>query len=1054
VIGTEASGREQAQTTGLIGPFANNLVLRTDCSGDPSFGELLQRVLRVWNDAHQHRGLTFETLLENLHVRRDLSRNPLFQVMFAHREALDTVTAAQATFVPYAMETGSEPLDLTVTVFENAHACEARFSYSVDLFSDATIERMIGHFQTLLEGIVADPACKLSALPLLTSAEKRQILLDWNNTAVAYPRDVALNTFIEQQVERTPDSIALVYESERLTYRQINNRANQLAHALRKHGVGPDVLVGVCAERSVEMVIALLATIKAGGGYVPLDPEYPSERLETMLTDANPAVVLTQQHVSDRLAKTERPTICLDRDWQSIATESTDNPPVTAAGNNIAYAIYTSGSTGKPKGVPNTHDGIVNRLLWMQDMYQLTGADSVLQKTPYSFDVSVWEFFWPLMAGARLVVAKPGGHKDPAYLVDLINQEKITTLHFVPSMLTIFLEADGVERCRSIRQVFASGEALPYELQQRFFERLNAELHNLYGPTEAAVDVTYWRCRPDGEQAIVPIGRPIANTQIYILDAHLQPVPIGVAGELHIGGRGLARGYLNRLELSAEKFIRDPFSSDPAARLYKTGDLARFLADSNIEYLGRIDHQVKLRGFRIELGEIESVLSEDASVRQAVVTVREDIPGDKRLVAYVVPAFGDNPDFDKLRDRAKSKLPEYMVPSKFVLLEKLPMTSSGKVDRNALPAPQTEQKDHAVVEPRTELEALLVNIYRNILGVQLVGVTDDFFDLGGHSLMAARMLSEVRHATGKKIPLALLFRGASPEFLASVIEQGVEMPAEPIAMLIQSGDALPPFFTVVPPGENAVGYMKLARHVGPHQPFYKLQEPGPAPLDRPYTRAEMQELANKYVDAMRAVQPVGPYYFGGLCDGAHIGFRMAQRLEQQGHEIGMFAIFDTWVLENSQRHILWLIDYYSQRYQHFRKLSWIEQFRTLTRNLRKLSNKALGRRPERSAWAEAYWPEDNFVTPTINGRVTLFKRPKQPYYRLRDPEMGWGARAAGGVDIQVLPIDHEEMLREPHVQILARRVRERLLDYYAAGEKEKLNAYKSCAAVGSESEVS
>jgi amino acid adenylation domain-containing protein len=490
----------------------------------------------------------------------------------------------------------------------------------------------------LLEAIADAPGSRLSELPLLTEGERRQIVVEWNDTAHVYPRERSLQQYVEEQVERTPDTPAVVFESQQLSYRELNARANQLAHRLRMLGVGPEKLVAVCAHRSIEMVVALLGTMKAGGAYVPIDPDYPKSRLSVMLEDADPPVLLTQEHLLEVLPEHGIPTFCLDRDWHTLADESKENPTLVTNGKDQAYMIYTSGSTGKPKGVPNVHEGIANRLLWMQDAYRLNSGDRVMQKTPYSFDVSVWEFFWPLMTGACLVVARPDGHKDPSYLVELIQQQGITTMHFVPSMLRIFLEAEGVERCTSLRRVICSGEALPYELQQRFFERLGAaELHNLYGPTEAAVDVSYWECRKDTAMTIVPIGRPVWNTQLYILDSYLQPVPVGVPGELHIGGVQLARGYLKQPELTAQKFIADPFSSEPGARLYKTGDLARFLPDGNIEYLGRIDHQVKLRGFRIELGEIEATLDSHPGVLQSVVMAREDVPGDKRLVAYVVP---------------------------------------------------------------------------------------------------------------------------------------------------------------------------------------------------------------------------------------------------------------------------------------------------------------------------------------------------------------------------------------------------------------------------------
>ena len=440
-------------------------------------------------------------------------------------------------------------------------------------------------------------------------------------------------------------------------------------------------------ERSLEMVIALYGILKAGGAYVPLDPEYPPDRVAFMLKDTQVPVLLTQERLVPGLPEHGAQVICLDSDWEAIASESVDNPTSGALAENLAYVIYTSGSTGRPKGVMNTHRGILNRLLWMQDTYQLDSNDRVLQKTPFSFDVSVWEFFWPLLVGARLIVARPGGHRDSGYLV-LIAEQGITTLHFVPSMLQVFLEDKDVERCRSLNRVICSGEALPYDLQERFFARLNAELHNLYGPTEAAVDVTHWQCQREGDSRLVPIGRPVANTQLYILDPYMQPVPIGVAGELHIGGVQVARGYLNRPELTAEKFIPDPFSDHPEARLYKTGDLVRYLPDGNIEFLGRLDFQVKMRGFRIELGEIEAVLSQHPAVGEVVVLAREDVPGDKRLVAYVVPRPAPALLVTELRDYSKEKLPDYMVPAAFIQLDALPLTPSGKVDRRSLPPPE------------------------------------------------------------------------------------------------------------------------------------------------------------------------------------------------------------------------------------------------------------------------------------------------------------------------------------------------------------------------------
>ena len=504
------------------------------------------------------------------------------------------------------------------------------------------------------------------------------------------------------------------------------------------------------------MVVALYGVLKAGGAYVPIDPDYPSERVQYMIKDAATPVLLTQAHLIERLAGT--PALCIDRDWEQIARQPAEKPAECAAAETLAYMIYTSGSTGKPKGAMNTHRGICNRLLWMQDQYRLTASDFVLQKTPFSFDVSVWEFFWPLLAGARLVVARPGGHRDPDYLIDVIRQQQVTVLHFVPSMLQIFLAASGVEQCRSLRDVICSGEALPWELQQRFFERLPARLHNLYGPTEAAVDVTHWTCQQSGGwPGIVPIGRPVANTQTYILDTRLEPVPIGVAGELHLGGVQVGRGYHNRPELTAEKFIPDPFSTRPGARLYKTGDLARYLPDGNIEYLGRLDHQVKIRGQRIELGEIEVVLREAPAVRDALVIVRVDTPGDQRLVAYLLSRDGQLP-VAELRKRVSAKLPSHMVPAAFVMLEQFPLMPNGKVNRKALPAPdrlRPELKD-VFAAPQSDAEKILAEIWSEILEVQPVGIDDNFFELGGDSIRVIQILARAqRH--GLNITLAQLF---------------------------------------------------------------------------------------------------------------------------------------------------------------------------------------------------------------------------------------------------------------------------------------------------------
>ncbi len=559
-------------------------------------------------------------------------------------------------------------------------------------------------------------------------------------------------SLFEKQVAKTPDNIAVVFNGQQLTYRQLNDLSNQLAHHLQSQGVVREQMVGLLLERSLEMVIGILGVLKAGGAYVPLDPDSPAERIAFMLEDTGVPILLTQSHLNRDLTAIETwdsivskiKLINLDADWDDIAQNKTVDLEIELSLTDLAYTIYTSGSTGHPKGVMNEHRGIYNRLLWMLEKLPLEQDDRVLQKTPYTFDVSIWEFFWPLLSGARLIIAKPGGHKDSEYLVDLIVEQGITATHFVPSMLQVFLLNERVGQCQSLKRVLCSGEALPYHLQENFFSRLDADLFNLYGPTEAAIEVTFWACQRDGELSTVPIGRPIANTQIHVLDPQLKPVPVGELGELHIGGVQVARGYLNLPELTAEKFIPDPFSDQPGARLYKSGDLASFLPDGTILYQGRIDHQVKIRGNRVELGEIEATLAEHPVVRESVVTAYEVSPGDKRLAAYIVPEEDEPQLIIDLRNFLSRKLPEYMIPASFNFLDQLPLTPSGKVDRKALPQPRRVRPNlnEEYVPPRNATETSLALIWESVIGLDRIGIHDHFLELGGDSIQCIQISSK------------------------------------------------------------------------------------------------------------------------------------------------------------------------------------------------------------------------------------------------------------------------------------------------------------------------
>jgi len=783
-IGTPLAGRSLPEFECAVGYFVNPIILSAPIEADTTFRQHLAAMRETIIGAQEHGDFPFIELVRRLRPERDTSRTPLFQVMLNLIKSTQIGVAGDMLqsggsdlrlgtleFEAFPLEQHEAQFDLDLTLLDTGSALPASLSYNLDLFDGETAARIAKHFLTLLSAAMANPDRRIAELPLLTPEEQTGILVDWNATARAYP-DTTIHRLIEEQVRRAPEATALVFEERSMSYRELNYRANQLANYLRQLGVGPNTLVAVCIERSFEMVIALLGILKSGGAYVPIDPGYPADRQEYMIKDADASVILTQAKFADRLSNPARHLLTLDKSWNQIVIQPGEDHKDFVQPGDLVYSIYTSGSTGQPKGAMNTHRGVCNRLLWMQDQYRLTNADCVLQKTPFSFDVSVWEFFWPLMTGARLVLARPEGHKDPAYLVRLIQETRVTTLHFVPSMLRVFLEAEGLGECNSLRLVICSGEALPYELQERFFELLPAELHNLYGPTEAAVDVTYWACQRASERKIVPIGRPVANTQAYVLDGNMQPMPVGVPGELFIGGVQVGSGYWRRPELTNERFILDPFRA--AGRLYRTGDLVRWLPDGVLEYLGRTDQQVKIRGFRIEPGEIEAVIAENPKIKQSAVIAREDVSGNQRLVAYISVRDGERLQIANLRALLSERLPEYMVPSDFVQLDEFPLMPNGKVDRKALPLPESVSPATAseiqYQPPRTDTESVIVAIWEEILRIPRVGTNDNFFELGGHSLLAASVMSRVRERYSITLPLRTIFEAPTAAAFASRIE--------------------------------------------------------------------------------------------------------------------------------------------------------------------------------------------------------------------------------------------------------------------------------------------
>ncbi|SMF03952.1 amino acid adenylation domain-containing protein [Tistlia consotensis] len=770
-VGVPASGRERPETQELVGCFVNTLVLRFDLSDAPGFRELVARVRGVALEAQAHQDLPFERLVEGLALERDLSRNALFQVLFSYQAASAPPPEIPGLALrPLEIDPGVAQFDLALYLDERDGGLAGGFVYRTDLYDSGSIVRLEGHFRRLLEAALAEPGTPFDRLPLLT-AEERQRLADWNDTRVDYELPPRLIDLIDAQVARSPQAVAAVSGDERLSYGELAARANRLAGALAAAGAGPGRPVGVCLERSLSLIVALTAILRTGAPFLPLDPEQPAARLGQILEDAGPSLVVTTPALAGSLPE--------GLPWLDVAAEGEplEGPPAVGA-DDPAYLLFTSGSTGRPKGALNSQRGILNRLAWMQQYYPIGPRDRVLQKTPYGFDVSVWEFFWPLIAGARLVFARPGGHRDPDYLAGAVARHGITVLHFVPSMLEAFLPAADPVACASLRRVFLSGEALSAELERRFFARgLTASLHNLYGPTEAAIDVSTWDCLPPGGRRTPPIGYAAPNCRLHILDAHGQPVPVGVPGELFLGGVQVGLGYLGRPELTAERFLPDPFAGEAGegARLYRTGDRARRLADGAVEFLGRLDFQVKLRGQRIELGEIEAVLLEHRGVRSAVATLWGDEPARQRLVAYVVPAADEGASKELLRRHLEERLPGYMVPDALVLLEALPLNASGKLDRRRLPPPERPARAGAE-RPLRESERTIAEAWCALLGLESVAADANFFEAGGTSLLLVQVHARLK-ARWPEVSLVELFRFPTVESLAAHLSPSASAPA-------------------------------------------------------------------------------------------------------------------------------------------------------------------------------------------------------------------------------------------------------------------------------------
>ena len=1031
-VGTAVANRPEVQLEPLIGFFVNTLVLRTDLSGEPSFQELLQRVREVALEAYAHQAIPFEKVVEALQPNRSLRHSPLFQVMFIlNNTPRNSLRVPGADTEDFKIENGSAKFDLTLSITDAGPNLTGHLEYSTELFDADTIRRMLRHFETLLDAVVRSPDQSISTLPILPEDEWQKISIEWNNTEKEYA-SVCIHELFEAQVARTPDAVAVRDENVSITYIELNRRANQLARHLVSLGVARETLIGVCMERSVQAVVALLGVLKTGAAYIPLDPIFPEERLAYTLEDSGAAVLLTETALTEKLPSLNVRILCTDADSIAIAQHSAENLARPISPQNLAYTIYTSGSTGRPKGVEVTHQNVVNLLSSMAAKPGLNSQDRLLAVTTFSFDIAGLEVFLPLAVGAQVILANKETTLDGSSLLKLASSSGATVMQATPVTWRLLLEAGW--KGQPALKILCGGEALPRELANQLAGC--GEVWNMYGPTET----TIWSAasRITAGTGPVSIGPPIQNTQFYILDRQNQPLPIGVPGELYIGGDGVARGYRNQPELTAKNFISNPFRGEAGARLYKTGDLARYLPDGSIEFLGRRDDQVKIRGFRIELGEIEAALTRHPDLRTATVIVREQLAGGKRLVAFATLRGNSEPSFEELRNFLKTKLPEYMLPSKFEFLPTLPLTPSGKVDRRALPTAEHPgpESNREYAAPRTDLEKKLARIWADLLKLDRVGIHDNFFDLGGYSLLAVKLLKAVEKLSSVNVSLASLFRAPTIKELADLLSAPHIQEGVAGVIPIQPDGSKPPFFCI---GAGPL-YRPLALRLGHDQPFLSVGavKADIKALPEPF---RLEDIAACLVRKLVSVQPTGPYFIGGWCYSGLLAYEVAQQLRQKGEEVGLLVLLETLNDVKRREHL---------RSQGFRSRvqRQVRKFRRLLTSMSKLGRKerweyfsiawdSLQKKLKRKLWYSyyrsrfaigdrfrdyfkvGYFAIRNYVPKPYTGRVLLIWSASEIEQDVKNREISWRGLLGSDSEVHYIPAGHRDMFLEPNVGILA-----------------------------------
>ncbi len=1054
IVGLPAAGQPAAGQDRLVGHCVNLLPLRTKIDSQASFAEYLKVRRATILDAYDHQEFTFGSLMSKLALPRDPSRIPLVPIIFNLDRAGDLLSFPGLEIASFTNPRDFGNFELFVNALEINGKIVLECRYNTNLFDAATIKRRLAELETLLSGIVAHPSQSIAKLPLLAAPEQQQLIVDWNATQATYPDAKCLHQLVEAQVKLTPQAIAVVYQDEQITYAELDRQANQLANYLVDLGVRTETFVGICVERSLKLVVGLLGILKAGGAYVPIDPNYPLDRIEYMLETAQIEVLLTQQPLVDHLPTQINQIVCLDTDWAKIAQTSAVTPLVNITAENIAYVIFTSGSTGKPKGVEVRHRGVVNFLTSMQQQPGIAATDILLSVTTLSFDIAVLEIFLPMTVGARVVLLSREDAMDGRKLAATIDRSAITIMQATPATWQLLLAAawQGNQHLK----ILSGGEPITHDLAAQLLSK-SAAVWNMYGPTETTIWSTIHQINADERR--IPIGKPIANTQIYILDCQLQPLPIGIPGELYIGGDGLARGYLNRPDLNLERFIPNPFTA--SGKLYKTGDLARYLPDGNIECLGRIDNQVKVRGFRIELGEIETVISQHPIVREVRVIDREDRPGDKRLVGYVILQSQEYPTDSgsivgrELQTFLRSKLPDYMIPSAFVMIDALPLTPNGKVDRQALPVPEynRQESEDIFVAPRNELELQLTKIWERVLGVQSIGIRDNFFELGGHSLLAVKIFNEIEKTLNKNILLSTLFHAQTIEDLAEVFEHKESAKTWQSLVQIKTGSPTKaPLFCMHAIWGNILFYRNFAQYLETDRSVYGLQSKG---LDGQYPLCtSIPEMAANYIQEIQRVQPQGPYLLTGFSLGGLIAFEVAQQLQAQGQEIQLLALLDpaspTLTTSDADINAVAQTSLLTKTVSHLRtmlKLSlkdqityvWERLYWNLTVGHANMLRKAYLRYIKRSItelrlldvfWAN-YLTQFSYIPKQYVGKVTLFKSTDPGIGGEDNSESEWKFLASDGVDIESMPGSHIEIMEEPNVTILCAK-----FSSYLAHEQE------------------